>query len=85
MKDLAYMVCVQRTEHPASISSAIPSRRTRCGAGVWITPASLDIATERGAAVVCTECARALGPSILEPPTEEQLREIDRELEGDQN
>ena len=78
------MICL-RTDHPVGALIVEGSRRAnciRCGAEVWLSPASAKIGDEQ----ICLECFRTAGVlpgDKLQGFTAEQLAEARRTLEGD--
>lgn len=53
----------------------------KCGGGVWVTYASLEIAARRGAKYVCFKCVQDLKEIKLEPIAPGQMDEVKKIFE----
>ena len=78
--DEAFLVCLPVTVTTLIVPGSTKTDCTDCGQRVWVSAASLALGKEQGAKIICMDCAnkRAAKDEDVEiqPPTEEQLREI---------
>jgi hypothetical protein len=73
-----YMVCSL-----ASGPNHVPSHRkfcSGCGAGVWVSKASQELAEEYNVTIICTECATKLENPVFAGIGRGQLDEIVRNV-----
>ena len=67
----------------APLRGALQLTCVKCGAAVWVSPASLATIAEHGPdfIILCLQCT-PMGELKLMPPSTAQLHEIERELEA---
>jgi hypothetical protein len=76
----SFLVCLPVTVTTLIVPGSTKTDCTDCGQRVWVSAASLALSKAQGARIICMDCAnkRAATDEEVEvqPPTEEQLREI---------
>ena len=79
-KDDAYLVCLRVEDLAVAVPGSTKKRCSVCGKQVWASRASLKLGKEKHAALLCMPCAVEKAATddevVVQPPTEEQFKEI---------
>jgi hypothetical protein len=78
--DDAYLVCLRVTDAAVVVPGSTKNTCSACGERVWVSAASLALSKERKLRILCMDCADKKAAEDddvqVQPPTEEQLKEI---------
>ena len=84
-KDDAYLVCLRVEDLPVAVPGSTKKRCSVCGQPVWVSAASLKLGKQKHAALLCMPCAVEKAATddevVVQPPTEEQIKEIKDAIE----